>query len=669
MTNFDIVIFEGLFTTIYQKDIQGFSNAKFVYRAHNIEHEIWQQLAKKERNFIKKYFLKLLAKNLKNVSQSNLKYDDATGLGKSITPYTDITQALFTKRNNNFETFCQKFVEIFTPNQKQLKPIIENIRKSLGSYEFTAGKVNGYSYTINEDGTYDCYIEILQSNQFSLAIPMNVKGKQTKQKAASNQSLPIEEQIKGAIFADFGIDPDEANTKNFLRNYVNEFFNFNKKNEQQKDTLSNSSAYVTLRFVLKFLMNLSTLGDPDNKDKVEDDFLFLLPTYKVKNNDTEVIPVHSSKYILSSSSDILFPNKNLPKISINTGTDSDENKFIIEPGTEDGTINKYTFNFSEKPIAYEPCDGPLITLTNDDKLVVGNALNIFLKYTTVLNLYNKSATRADFLRDILDLVNVNSYGLFKLVVQPMEQNGMVTVVDYKFSPNAIQPTTYRFKPTTINSIVRKFNFNFEMDSLIAGKMMFDSNALIRNGKLKAKDKKSTTNTQAPAAKYSYRTLDASAFGNADGWYSLNNVEVKRQDNLVPKVNEKKPTTENLNKTDSKTTQDKAPDLSDIIKSKSKYYNVDAKQNVRLVYLDQQLIQSKIGDDGMPQKSILSPINVSLTIDGFSGFRSGQCFHIDGVPEIYNQLGAFQITNIKHSVSNEEGWLTTIEAGLHVGLLK
>jgi glycosyltransferase involved in cell wall biosynthesis len=63
--NFDIVIFEGLFTTIYQKDIQGFSNAKFGYRAHNIEHEIWQQLAKKERNSIKKFFLKLLAKNLK----------------------------------------------------------------------------------------------------------------------------------------------------------------------------------------------------------------------------------------------------------------------------------------------------------------------------------------------------------------------------------------------------------------------------------------------------------------------------------------------------------------------------------------------------------------------------------------------------------------------------
>ena len=64
-TNFDIVIFDGLYTTIYQKDIQNFSNAKFGYRAHNIEYEIWGQLAKNEDNLLKKYLLKIFAKNLK----------------------------------------------------------------------------------------------------------------------------------------------------------------------------------------------------------------------------------------------------------------------------------------------------------------------------------------------------------------------------------------------------------------------------------------------------------------------------------------------------------------------------------------------------------------------------------------------------------------------------
>ncbi len=74
--NFDIVIFEGLFTTIYQKDIQGFSNAKFGYRAHNIEHQIWEQLANKEKNFLKRFYMKSLAKNLKSEEIISLKSVD-----------------------------------------------------------------------------------------------------------------------------------------------------------------------------------------------------------------------------------------------------------------------------------------------------------------------------------------------------------------------------------------------------------------------------------------------------------------------------------------------------------------------------------------------------------------------------------------------------------------
>jgi ATP-dependent helicase/DNAse subunit B len=65
-----------------------------------------------------------------------------------------------------------------------------------------------------------------------------------------------------------------------------------------------------------------------------------------------------------------------------------------------------------------------------------------------------------------------------------------------------------------------------------------------------------------------------------------------------------------------------------------------------------------------KKSTLSPIEVTLTIDGFSGFSPGQYFHIDGIPEIYNQTGVFQITNIKHNIATD-GWNTTIEAGFRI----
>jgi hypothetical protein len=44
----------------------------------------------------------------------------------------------------------------------------------------------------------------------------------------------------------------------------------------------------------------------------------------------------------------------------------------------------------------------------------------------------------------------------------------------------------------------------------------------------------------------------------------------------------------------------------------------------------------------------------------SGFSTGDYFFIDGVPEIYNQNGCFQIMSIQQGINND-GWLTTITA--------
>ena len=62
-----------------------------------------------------------------------------------------------------------------------------------------------------------------------------------------------------------------------------------------------------------------------------------------------------------------------------------------------------------------------------------------------------------------------------------------------------------------------------------------------------------------------------------------------------------------------------------------------------------------------KKSILSPVDVTIEIDGFSGFTCGQYFLVTGVPEIYNQNGVFQVTNVKHNVDIQDGWNTIIEA--------
>lgn len=62
---FDIVQLEGLFLVPYIETIRKYSNAKVVMRQHNIEFRIWERLAAKAGNPIKKLYLRLLAKRLK----------------------------------------------------------------------------------------------------------------------------------------------------------------------------------------------------------------------------------------------------------------------------------------------------------------------------------------------------------------------------------------------------------------------------------------------------------------------------------------------------------------------------------------------------------------------------------------------------------------------------
>jgi len=73
---FDIILLESLYTTPYIAAIRKSSNAKLIYRSHNIEFEIWQRTSNQENNAIKKKYLHLLAKCLKKYEQSILNLVD-----------------------------------------------------------------------------------------------------------------------------------------------------------------------------------------------------------------------------------------------------------------------------------------------------------------------------------------------------------------------------------------------------------------------------------------------------------------------------------------------------------------------------------------------------------------------------------------------------------------
>jgi glycosyltransferase involved in cell wall biosynthesis len=62
---YDIIQFEGLFVAPYLSAIRKITKAKLIYRAHNIEHQVWQKLAQQKSDPIKRWYLSLVARRVK----------------------------------------------------------------------------------------------------------------------------------------------------------------------------------------------------------------------------------------------------------------------------------------------------------------------------------------------------------------------------------------------------------------------------------------------------------------------------------------------------------------------------------------------------------------------------------------------------------------------------
>jgi glycosyltransferase involved in cell wall biosynthesis len=64
--NYDTVIIEGLYSSVFLRTIRQYFNKSVVYRAHNLEHQIWSRLIKTESNVLKKWYLNIQVQRLKN---------------------------------------------------------------------------------------------------------------------------------------------------------------------------------------------------------------------------------------------------------------------------------------------------------------------------------------------------------------------------------------------------------------------------------------------------------------------------------------------------------------------------------------------------------------------------------------------------------------------------
>jgi len=607
-----------------------------------------------------------------------------SGFVKNVT----IDKYLFAKKSHT--NFIKDFFEIYSQKNKTTKKdYIGILAETNGDYDFMAGRTTNFSYTIESDGSYNVKMEISAGNELQLWTPI----KQGKLYAiTSTKKAPVTDDYKSwvaKLVSDFNLPVDILTEKLNKNQWYEDFFNWGLINNDAKDETYSKTPYISFRLILHLLNNLDLFLT--KKESINTDQYYYLKDENDKNSEKiDIIPVNSSKYLISSNDSLLFPGE-IPSIEISQ--EKQNVIYINEKKNLDckiGKKNKYQFNVTnEEETEKTPALFTIYNRKNKDSQLndkprqiyknVGNLLNVFISYDSFLDSYNKSYTKADVINSILSLISANMYGMSYLRLQKAldkEGDNDLIIVDEKLKIENPVPqkkekeNIYRLNIGASGSIIENFEFKLELDNLMQAQALYNSRFILNSNK---NGNKNDNTKEIVDLRTKYANIDYSYAKNADGYYSLNPILAKEVDE-ASEINDSNAATTITPVTKTKDEQVKEKAAANKLAQKEKENTAEArKKNIvrfkmnsdgkteplnNLIYKDSSLIQAKI-PKAQTGTIGLTFLEATITMDGIAGISCGEYFLIDGVPEIYNQKGYFQVLNVKHSIK-ENRWTTILE---------
>jgi glycosyltransferase involved in cell wall biosynthesis len=136
--NYNFILLDGFYTTAYLHELRTLTDAKIIYRSHNIENQIWSELAGITANKWKRIFLNILAKKVK-------KYE-----GK-IHETVDTIAAICQTDADYFKSFAPSKVQVIPVSILPVKPattITNNELCFIGNFNWFPN-VEGISWFID----------------------------------------------------------------------------------------------------------------------------------------------------------------------------------------------------------------------------------------------------------------------------------------------------------------------------------------------------------------------------------------------------------------------------------------------------------------------------------------------------------------------------------------
>lgn len=529
------------------------------------------------------------------------------------------------------KSFVDELVDAYKAEESGV--IKKKRNESKGKYDLMVGVITNYSYSINEFGVFECEIEISSAGELLTSLAFkNVINLGEKTFISEEEKLPVDvvmNRLQIDLPVSFREDADKQVAK-FYKMKSEAVQNANGGVARDRIVDGEPIYYVSWGFIEDYILStpeLNSLGTADNANV----------SIRVDSRKT-AISAHPSIVSIDPNTCII-PNSNAPKFNAKgTGVRSQQDLGAIATpaSATDLTINGSIFPRFNSPTGE----------------YVGDIRNIYVNVDLVQSAIEDSNSILDVMRKILDKLEQASCNLWDFTITNNstvdDEPGdgiLITVVDNNFINDSVKnvkqnPKLYKFNFFQTTNVVKSISVQSDLPKDYQSQILFERikdtegyNVIHGNPKSVITDPFSyisdrvfdvlaTRNREQLRSSTETTPPDAPKKDESNEWSTL--LHYMKMDNDVPKT-----------------------------------YAIDNRDlMISLMLKDETNVANNFNNN------ILIPISVEMVLDGISGFKIGDAFELNGVPERIVELGIFQITNITHEL-NASQWETKITAQLRL----
>jgi len=557
------------------------------------------------------------------------------------------------------------------------KKIIQQIDKFGGHFDGLQGQISNFSWTLNQNGGFDCTTTIVSIASMFLDMSIHSTSKQLTKPDVENTRV-VESNIKATLRA----ITDKMNSNDKKQLIINDkimgmrididMSGYEEGNFNEIDKKEDHHYFVTWEFFEKYIVNDNLSLQMKGKDECEEEEnpISNSPLSTISNSSLNPTVINNNTFgSTNNTQKNIVPkmDSNSTLLSFNGIGDSADPLTCIFPLKDVWRTTNYTDKkFFSVTHTYLP-DELQLELINQQFF---NLKGILLNLRTILNIINETETLNEFITNLLQKISDaagNSWNLGVIIDEYFPD--IIRVVDYNIvESDKVNP--FLFKVYNINSIVKTCDLSTNVDEQIKAEIMYGSNA----------EDSSKSNSNTITSQYNFYGANLTNLTTQ----KLVPLPVNPNTNISDDI-----TNETLEIWDEQTYKDKLQEMRHKIYYSNDGYTPETIENLKVLFkkciADNFGRNNKINESSFLAGNVIStvnkysvnneqtpnnrkfqflPLKLSLKIDGIAGLHFGNVINIDYLPERYKNKVVFQITNISHDIGTS-GWETSIETIMRI----